>query len=93
MRASGIKERASGERAGDLSRSGGVRRRVVAMASDPGKICRQDAGQPNRCEVYDYHREWNAAEAPSIGLACGRGMLGCRDCRERLIRVGSLRRE
>lgn len=68
-------------------------RRVSEMASDPGKLYRQDPGRPDRCEVFLHHREWNAPQADSIRLACERGMLGCADCRQRLIRIGRSEQE
>jgi|GEM_PF-3494235 len=70
-----------------------IRRRVYAMRSDPSKVYRQDAGRPERCEVYARHVRENAAEVVTIRDACERGALGCSDCRERLVRVERLREE
>lgn len=65
-----------------------VRRKVRALESDPLKVYRQDCGRPDGCEVYRMHRQWNAAQAEAIRRACTGGLLGCADCRERLIRAG-----
>ena len=66
-----------------------ILRRVTRLPSDPRKVYRQDAGRPEECEVFGLHMRRNAAQAESVRRACERGMLGCTDCRERLIRAWS----
>ena len=76
-----------------MSATAEVRRLVMALRSDPRKIYRQDRGRPDECEVFELHAAWNSVESPSVRHACEQGMLGCSDCRERLIRIGIRRPE
>ena len=70
-----------------------IRRRVMELNSDERKCFRRDPGRPECCEVYRTHRERNLSQAEAIADACRSGLLGCSDCRERLIRVWQTQNE
>jgi tryptophanyl-tRNA synthetase len=59
--------------------------KVKQAYTDPKKIRANDPGRPEAdpsdghpgCVVFEYHRVFNAAEAPSIGERCRAGTLAC----------------
>jgi tryptophanyl-tRNA synthetase len=58
--------------------------RVKTAYTDPKKIRRDDPGDPSGCSVFEYHRLFNAEEAPAIEAACRAGKLGCVDDKKHL---------
>jgi tryptophanyl-tRNA synthetase len=62
-----------------------IARKVRQAYTDPKKLRADDPGRPEPdptdghpgCVVYEYHRKFNAAEAPTIAEACRAGLLGC----------------
>ncbi|MEP7029096.1 MAG: tryptophan--tRNA ligase [Candidatus Eisenbacteria bacterium] len=63
--------------------------RVKTAFTDPTKIRKTDPGHPEGCVVFEYHRLFNADEAPAIGDLCRAGQLGCVDDKKHLAQLMS----
>jgi tryptophanyl-tRNA synthetase len=61
-----------------------VRRKVRMMITDPGRIRRNDPGNPDVCTVYAFHGVFNAAESIQVAETCRRGEVGCVQCKAEL---------
>jgi len=61
-----------------------IERKMMTAVTDPQKIRRNDPGRPEICLVYTYHKKFNEAEAPQIGVDCRSGALGCVECKRRI---------
>lgn len=74
-----------------------IEKKVRQAYTDPKKIRRDDPGRPEAdesdghpgCVVWEYHRKFNAGEAPSIAVECRAGRLGCVADKKRLAEVMS----
>lgn len=64
-----------------------VRRKVMSAVTDPGRVRRNDPGNPEVCTVYQWHRAFNEDEIPEIDSSCRKGAIGCVDCKRNLARV------
>lgn len=49
--------------------------------TDPAKLRKGDAGNPDICLVYTYHRKFNPGGTGEIREGCISGALGCFDCK------------
>ncbi|MGC9319495.1 MAG: tryptophan--tRNA ligase [Armatimonadota bacterium] len=59
-----------------------VAQKMKSMFTDPEKIRMGDAGHPDRCPVFVYHRMYNdPARVDEIKVQCEAGDLGCVDCK------------
>ncbi len=59
-----------------------VRQKMRSMFTDPEKIRMGDAGHPERCPVFVYHRMYNdPSRVDEIKAECESGDLGCVDCK------------
>ncbi len=56
--------------------------KVRTAITDPQKVRRNDPGHPDVCNVYWYHKKFNAAEEPQIRTDCESGELGCVACKK-----------
>lgn len=61
-----------------------VRRKVMAMFTDPEKIRKNDPGHPERCNVFTFHRAVGNTRAEEIERHCRSGRLGCVACKGEL---------
>ncbi len=62
-----------------------TRDKVGTMITDPARIRRNDPGNPDICNVFAYHKEFNTAERlPEIDSACRNATVGCRQCKMEL---------
>ena len=61
-----------------------VRKKVRQMVTDPGRIRKDDPGNPDVCTVYAFHSIFNAEELAEVERACRRGEIGCVQCKNRL---------
>ncbi len=74
-----------------------IEKKVRLAYTDPKKVRRDDPGRPEAdesdghpgCVVWEYHRKFNAAEAPAIAVECRAGRLGCVADKKRLAEVMS----
>lgn len=58
--------------------------KVKQMVTDPGRIHKDDPGDPSKCTVYTYHTFYNQAEAAEICANCKAGAVGCVACKKQL---------
>ena len=54
-----------------------IRRKVMQLITDPGKIHMTDPGDPDICSVQDYHKAFRPEDAPQSDSDCRAGRLGC----------------
>ena len=59
-----------------------VRARVQAMVTDPRRIHRTDPGHPEVCDVFVFHRLFNAENAEQIAADCRGARIGCVQCKK-----------
>jgi tryptophanyl-tRNA synthetase len=63
-----------------------VRQKVMAMFTDPARQRLKDPGNPDKCNVFSYHKffEAPAAEIDEIDHGCRAATIGCTECKTRL---------
>lgn len=61
-----------------------IPRKVRMMITDPGRVRKNDPGNPEVCTVHMFHNAINAEEVSRIGSACRTGEVGCVECKEAL---------
>ena len=59
-----------------------VRAGVQAMVTDPRRIHRTDPGRPEVCDVFVFHRLFNAENAEQIAADCRGARIGCVQCKK-----------
>jgi len=65
-----------------------IRSTVWKAVTDPQKIRKNDAGHPDICNVFKYHKIFNTEEdVATIEQDCRSGALGCVECKGRLTDV------
>jgi tryptophanyl-tRNA synthetase len=69
-----------------------IRHRVSEMITDPQRMRRKDPGNPDICNVYEFHKQFSDLETVRrIGTECRSAEIGCVDCKkimaENLIRA------
>lgn len=61
-------------------------KKVKAMPTDPKRVKREDAGDPNCCNVFTYHKLFStSADLEWVSSGCQSAGIGCGDCKGRLI--------
>ena len=59
--------------------------RVSRMITDPQRARRSDPGNPDVCNVYDFHTLYTpAAEVQEIDSACRTAQIGCVECKQKM---------
>jgi len=58
-----------------------IKANVRTAVTDPQKVRRNDPGHPDICNVFTYHKKFNAAEEEQIRHDCESGALGCVACK------------
>lgn len=61
-----------------------LRKRVQLMITDPNRIKKTDAGNPDICVVNKFHRMFNADVMEEINTSCRQAAIGCVACKKRL---------
>lgn len=61
-----------------------IRKKVQTMFTDPKRIKLIDPGHPEECNVYSYHCAFNKSRSQTIGQACPKAALGCKDCKQEI---------
>lgn len=64
-----------------------VKKRSNAMVTDPGRIRREDAGNPEVCIVHKYQEIYNNPMLESVQAACRSASRGCVDCKKEVYDV------
>ncbi|NMB41550.1 MAG: tryptophan--tRNA ligase [Firmicutes bacterium] len=55
--------------------------RVRMMITDPGRIRKDDPGNPQICSIYAFHRIFNQKGLKEIETSCREGKIGCVECK------------
>lgn len=61
-----------------------VRRRVMAMITDPERIRKDDPGHPDVCSVFAFHRVYSPDRLEAVEEMCRAGRIGCVACKKEL---------
>lgn len=61
-----------------------LRARVRLMVTDPQRIKKTDAGNPDICTVHKFHKIFNLDQVDEISQSCRQAGIGCVDCKKRL---------
>lgn len=61
-----------------------AQKNVMKMVTDPGRVRRDDPGNPEVCPVFAYHKVYNSDEVPQIDSDCRAATIGCVDCKRNL---------
>ena len=61
-----------------------TRESVMKMVTDPGRVRRNDPGNPDVCPVFAYHKVYNTDDVPQIDNDCRSAAIGCVDCKRNL---------
>jgi tryptophanyl-tRNA synthetase len=59
-----------------------ISEKVRLMITDPGRIRKNDPGNPQICSIYAFHHIFNAAELSGIEESCRAGAIGCVECKK-----------
>jgi tryptophanyl-tRNA synthetase len=63
-----------------------IAKKLKTMQTDPARVRRTDAGDPEKCPVYDLHKIYSDAETLTwVQEGCRSAGIGCLDCKKRLI--------
>ncbi len=62
-----------------------VRKKVMAMITDPARIKKDDPGHPEVCSVFAFHKIFNEEGVEEIEQLCRSGGIGCVQCKKRLV--------
>lgn len=61
-----------------------INRRARMMITDPGRIRKDDPGNPEVCNVYTYHGIYSESVVEELTESCRRGAIGCVACKSKL---------
>lgn len=62
-----------------------TQKRVMSMVTDPQRLRRTDAGNPDVCNVFSFHKIFSQPEeVEMINVECRRAGIGCVDCKKRM---------
>ena len=62
-----------------------IKTKVSRMITDPQRARRIDPGNPEVCNVFDFHKLYtNAEEVKEIDRDCRRAKIGCVDCKKKM---------
>ncbi len=65
-----------------------IRQKIRMMITDPGRIRKDDPGNPSICSVFAFHQIFNTEPAlAEIEESCARGTIGCVACKDNLSKV------
>jgi len=61
-------------------------KKVKTMPTDPARVRREDAGTPEKCPVWDFHRIYSTEhERAELHDGCSTAGIGCLDCKKVLL--------
>ncbi len=63
-----------------------LKKKINRMYTDSKKLKADDAGHPDGCVVYAFHKLYNAGFA-ALGATCKKGALACSDCKNNLFEL------
>ncbi len=56
--------------------------KIRMMITDPGRIKKDDPGNPDICSVFAFHRIFNPGSLPEVEERCKKGEIGCVQCKK-----------
>ena len=60
-----------------------IKKKVAKMVTDPQRIRRSDPGNPNICNVFDFHNKYSGKEIiAQVNTECRKAEIGCVDCKK-----------
>lgn len=59
-----------------------LRARVRLMVTDPKRVKKSDAGNPEVCTVYSFHKIFNSQQLHDLAHNCSSASIGCVDCKK-----------
>ncbi len=63
-----------------------IAKKLKTMQTDPARVRRTDAGDPDKCPVFELHKIYSDAETLDwVQAGCRSAGIGCLDCKKRLI--------
>jgi len=62
-----------------------IRRKVNMMITDPGRIRKNDPGNPDVCTVFSFHSVFSSESVTELEEVCRQGDIGCVECKKRLV--------
>ncbi|MCX8087400.1 MAG: tryptophan--tRNA ligase [Rhodocyclaceae bacterium] len=63
-----------------------VRKKVRTMQTDPARVRRSDAGDPDKCPVWQFHQIYSSEEVKAwVQQGCRSAGIGCLECKEPVI--------
>ena len=63
-----------------------IKEYFLQMPTDPARKMRSDPGDPDKCQVWDYHQAISSEETKKeLNQACRKATIGCVDCKKNLI--------
>jgi tryptophanyl-tRNA synthetase len=63
-----------------------IERKIKTMPTDPARVRLTDAGDPNRCPVWEFHKVYSDEETKSwVRQGCTSASIGCLDCKRPVI--------
>jgi tryptophanyl-tRNA synthetase len=78
------KSYANGIDLGEESKS--IAKKIRAMPTDPQRVKREDAGDPQKCNVFTYHKLFSTdSDQEWVIKGCTTAGIGCGDCKGKLI--------
>ena len=63
-----------------------INKKVMQAVTDPGRIKKDDPGNPDICMVAYYHNLFSKDEVKNICEECRKGKRGCVACKKQLIK-------
>ncbi len=62
-----------------------LRKQIMSMVTDPSRVKRDDAGNPEICNVFTLQKIFNESDVSEIEKGCKGASLGCVDCKKKLL--------
>ena len=63
-----------------------IEQKVRRMPTDPARIKRTDAGNPERCPVWEFHKIYSLPEVKQwVQIGCQNASIGCLECKQPVI--------
>ena len=63
-----------------------INKKIRTMPTDPARVRRTDAGDPERCPVWNFHQIYSSAETKEwVQQGCRSAGIGCLECKQPII--------
>ena len=61
-----------------------IKKKVRQMVTDPGRIHPTDPGNPDICNVYEFHKIYKEKDIKEVEERCKKGKIGCTACKDEI---------